>query len=73
MSRAGRSPWVRWPNSSTTAFRCYWPPTPILAATPGAKIIELDETGFHTRTWGQLVTVSLYRRFLADPGYFGLE
>ena len=47
--------------------------SPILAASPGAKILELDETGFHSRTWDQLITVSLYRRFLADPGYFGLE
>ena len=47
--------------------------SPVLAATPGAKIVELDETGFHSRTWDQLVTVSLYRRFLGDPGYFGLE
>ncbi|MBK8447177.1 MAG: AAA family ATPase [Micropruina sp.] len=47
--------------------------SPILAATPGARIIELDETGLHTRNWDELMTVALYRRFLADPGYFGLE
>ena len=46
--------------------------SPVLAATPGARIIELDETGFETRTWNELRTVALYRRFLADPGYFGL-
>ena len=47
--------------------------SPILAAAPGARIIELDETGLHSRTWNELMTVSLCRRFLADPGYFGLE
>ena len=47
--------------------------SPILTATPGARIVELDETGFQQRAWDDLMTVSLYRRFLADPGYFGLE
>lgn len=47
--------------------------SPILTATPGARIIELDENGFQTRAWNELMTVALYRRFLADPGYFGLE
>lgn len=47
--------------------------SPVLAATPGAQIIELDEDGFHSRRWEDLMTVALYRRFLADPGYFGLE
>lgn len=47
--------------------------SPILAATPGARLIELDESGFHPRRWSELATVALYRRFLADPGYFGLE
>ena len=47
--------------------------SPVLAATPGARIIELDETGFQQRSWNELMTVALYRRFLADPGYFGLE
>jgi len=46
--------------------------SPVLAATPGARIIELDETGFELRNWDQLTTVALYRRFLADPGFFGL-
>jgi predicted ATPase len=47
--------------------------SPILAATPGATIIELDQDGFHHRNWHELSTVTLYRRFLHDPGYFGLE
>lgn len=46
--------------------------SPVLAAVPGARIIELDETGFETRHWDELETVTLYRRFLADPGFFGL-
>lgn len=47
--------------------------SPILAATPGARIIELDEDGFQSRAWDELMNVAFYRRFLADPGYFGLE
>lgn len=47
--------------------------SPVLAATPGAQIVELDEAGFQPRRWDELMTVALYRRFLADPGYFGLE
>lgn len=47
--------------------------SPILASAPGARIVELDKTGFQTRRWDELSTVTLYRRFLADPGYFGLE
>ena len=47
--------------------------SPILAATPGAQIIELDKAGFQARRWNELATVALYRRFLTDPGYFGLK
>lgn len=47
--------------------------SPILAATRGARIIELDEDGFQLRDWNDLTTVTLYRGFLADPGYFGME
>lgn len=47
--------------------------SPVLTATPGARIIELDDEGFRTCAWKDLMTVGLYRRFLADPGYFGLE
>lgn len=47
--------------------------SPILAATPGARLIELDQTGFAPRRWNELLSVALYRRLLADPGYFGLE
>lgn len=47
--------------------------SPILAAIPGARIIELDEDGYRPQQWQHLATVALYRRFLADPGYFGLD
>ena len=47
--------------------------SPILAAIPGAQLIELDDSGFQPRRWDQLLTVALYRRFLDDPGYFGLD
>ena len=40
---------------------------------PGARIIDLDETGFEPRNWDELTTVALYRRFRAVPGFFGLE
>ena len=43
------------------------------SATPGARIIELDETGFEPRNWDELTTVALYRRLRAVPGFFGLE
>lgn len=46
--------------------------SPVLSAIPGARIIELDEDGFRSRAWSEVLTVSLYRRFLDDPGYFGL-
>lgn len=46
--------------------------SPILASVPGAQLIELDDTGLHERRWEDLLTVALYRRFLTDPGYFGL-
>lgn len=46
--------------------------SPILAAVPGADIVELDEDGFHRCAWNELMSVAFYRRFLADPGYFGL-
>jgi predicted ATPase len=41
--------------------------SPVLAALPGARILELDETGFHDRDWADLDVVDHYRRFLAEP------
>jgi predicted ATPase len=47
--------------------------SPVLAAAPSAQIIELDEFGFRARRWDELMTVALHRRFLTDPGYFGMQ
>lgn len=41
--------------------------SPILAATPGADIIQLDEDGFHPEKWSGLAIVDHWRRFLARP------
>lgn len=46
--------------------------SPILSAIPDARVVELDADGFEFRRWDQLMSAALYRRFLADPGYFGL-
>lgn len=44
--------------------------SPILAAFPNAKLIELDADGFHDTTWEQLAVVGDYRRFMADPNRY---
>ena len=41
--------------------------SPIIAALPGATILQLDATGLHPTTWAQLQAVDHYRRFLAHP------
>lgn len=41
--------------------------SPILAATPGADIIQLDADGFHREKWESLDLVDHWRRFLARP------
>ena len=44
--------------------------SPVLAALPGATIVELDEDGFRAVDWEDLELVRNQRRFLADPkGY----
>lgn len=44
--------------------------SPVLAALPGARIVELDGDGFRTVEWEDLELVRNSRRFLADPqGY----
>ena len=51
----------------------------ILLQLTGELVTEVSHasgTGLldvHTRDWNELMTVALYRRFLADPGYFGLQ
>ncbi|MEO7069680.1 MAG: AAA family ATPase [Nostocoides sp.] len=41
--------------------------SPILAALPGAQILELDERGIREATWDDLAVVDHHRRFLDTP------
>jgi predicted ATPase len=41
--------------------------SPVLAATPGADLLQLDDDGLHETTWADLAVVDHYRRFLAEP------
>ena len=41
--------------------------SPVLAALPGARILELDEHGIHERAWEDLEVVYAYRHFLREP------
>ena len=41
--------------------------SPLLAATPGAGIVQLDGDGFHATTWAELTVVDHWRRYLEDP------
>jgi len=41
--------------------------SPVLAATPGADLLQLDADGLHPTTWADLAVVDHYRRFLAEP------
>lgn len=42
--------------------------SPILAAIPGAEILELDEQGFHRSDYDDLELVRSWRQFLEAPG-----
>lgn len=44
--------------------------SPILAATPGADIIELDDQGLRHTEWEQLEIVDHWRRFMARPDLY---
>lgn len=44
--------------------------SPILAATPGADIVELGEHGFRRSSWGDLDLVDHWRRYLAEPASY---
>lgn len=44
--------------------------SPILAATPGADIIELGEHGFRRVKWDELQLVDHWRRYLDNPGAY---
>ncbi|MFC7625879.1 AAA family ATPase [Microlunatus sp. GCM10028923] len=41
--------------------------SPVIAALPGAMIMELDGSGFHRRSWSDLDVVDHYRRFIERP------
>jgi predicted ATPase len=41
--------------------------SPILAATPGAEIIEVGEHGLRRTTWDELELVDHWRRYLSNP------
>ena len=41
--------------------------SPVIAALPGATILELDATGFHPTAWEDLAIVVNQRTFLTDP------
>ncbi len=41
--------------------------SPVLAAIPGATLLELSAEGVQRRTWEELAVVDHHRRFLADP------
>jgi predicted ATPase len=41
--------------------------SPVIAALPGARILQLDPEGWHERDWQDLELVQHYRRFLDEP------
>lgn len=41
--------------------------SPILASTPGAEILELDDSGVTRTDWNELLLVEHWRRYLTDP------
>ncbi|MGW1144954.1 AAA family ATPase [Streptomyces sp. NPDC002454] len=44
--------------------------SPVLAATPGADVIEVGDHGFHRTTWKDLELVDHWRRYLSDPNAY---
>jgi predicted ATPase len=44
--------------------------SPVLAATPGADIIELGDHGCRRTAWADLELVDNWRRYLADPNAY---
>lgn len=44
--------------------------SPMVAAMPGAQILELGESGIAPREWDELETVELWRSFLGRPDRF---
>ncbi|MGI9001548.1 MAG: AAA family ATPase [Pseudonocardia sp.] len=44
--------------------------SPLLAATPGAEIVELGDHGYRRVKWDELQLVDQWRRFFADPSFY---
>ncbi|WP_344191919.1 AAA family ATPase [Pedococcus aerophilus] len=44
--------------------------SPIVASLPGARILQLDESGIHEVAWEDLDVVEHYRRYLESPGRY---
>lgn len=44
--------------------------SPILAATPGAEIIEIGDDGFRRTKWEELELVAHWRRYLENPDFY---
>jgi predicted ATPase len=44
--------------------------SPVLAATPGADIIELGDHGYRRTSWERLDVVDHFRRYLANPDLY---
>ena len=44
--------------------------SPIVAATPGARLLELSDTGIQERSWRELELVDHWSSFLADPDLY---
>jgi predicted ATPase len=44
--------------------------SPIVAATPGAQILEVGEWGLREQSWGELELVLNWQSFLNNPGQY---
>jgi predicted ATPase len=44
--------------------------SPIIAAVPGAALLELGDWGIHPARWDDLHLVGAWRRFMTDPGSY---
>ncbi|MDN5562884.1 putative ATPase [Luteococcus japonicus] len=47
--------------------------SPVVAAAPGAKLLQLDEQGMAPVDWWDLGQAEHLRRFLADPTRYGID
>ena len=44
--------------------------SPLLAALPGADVVEIGDWGMRPNTWSELGVVQNWRAFLGDPELF---